>query len=375
MPINAEKVNDINELGTTSPSGGVPPSQPPIRRGVSGESRALAAPRGVSIGQVAPNASLATAFANSRVDVATSFIAQFASTDSQRTMLQGLARCAKALGMPLEGCPWHELRFEHTSFIRGRLLEPGAYARESVSSTLSALRGVLKHAWRLGRMSGEDLQRAIDWPKLPKREAPPAGRELTQVELDALRAYWGAQDGAYGRFLAAVFGLLMGVGLRASEACRMPIGAYDPAAGTVFVLRKGGKKVVMPLGHQEIAAVDAWIVARAGFRRRIKSDALLFRVQSNDWVRPQSAELNVKALEYLCETVATAAGCRRFQPHDLRRTFATRMGRAGVDLRATQWFMSHESPETTARYDMRKAEEYARVRRSVNIWEAPAGGV
>jgi site-specific recombinase XerD len=286
-------------------------------------------------------------------------------------MLQGLARCAKALGMPLDGLPWHELRFEHTSFIRGRLLEEGAYERASVNVTLTALRGVLKHARRLGRMSGDDFARAVDWQKLPAREHPPKGRELTQTEIDALRAYWGAQDGPYGRFLACCFGLLMGAGLRASEVCRMPIAAYDPAAGTVHVLRKGGKQVVMPLGHQEIAAVDAWLVARGGFRRRIKSDALLFRVQTNDWVRPGSAELNVKALEYLCEVVATAAGCQRFQPHDLRRTFATRMGRSGMDLRAVQWFMSHESPETTARYDMRKAEEYARARRAVNIWEAP----
>ena len=369
-----EKPNDIIHLA----HGGLPEavsssakatSGPPTA--VSGESRTLALPKSAAGIALAPSLSLAERFAAARVDLASSFIAQFGSAASQRTMLQGLERVARILETPFEGLPWQDLRYEHTSFIRGRLLEPGAFERATAAITLAALRGVLKHAWRLGRIPSDDYHRAVDWPPLPRRETPLRGRELSQAELDALRAHWEAADGAYGRFLAATFGLLMGAGLRASEVCRMPLEAYDPAAGVVHVLRKGGKKVVMPLGHQEIAAVDAWILARAAFVKRIKSPALLYRVQSNDWVRPGSAELDVKALEYLCAALATKLSIERFTPHDLRRTFATRAQRAGMDLRSVQWFMSHESPETTARYDMRKVEEFARARRGVNLWAPP----
>ena len=369
-----EKRNDIkglyNNRGAGDPG---PPETPPDgpSRAVIAESRAIVLPRAPGGGALAPSSGLAERFASARLDLADSFIAQFSSAASQRTMRQGLERCARILETPFDGFPWQDLRFEHTAYLRGRLLEPGAYERATAAITLAALRGVLKHAWRLGRIPSDDYQRAVDWPQLPRRETPLRGRELTQGELDALRAHWEANDGAYGRFLGATFALLMGAGLRASEVCRMPVEAYDPAGGTVHVLRKGGKKVVMPLGHEEIRAVDTWLLTRKGFERRIKSPALLYRVQANDWVRPGSAELNVKALEYLCATLAERLHIPYFTPHDLRRTFATRMGRAGMDLRATQWFMSHESPTTTARYDRREAEEYARSRRRVNLWAPP----
>jgi len=44
---------------------------------------------------------------------------------------------------------------------------------------------VLRDAWRLGYMSAEDYQRAIDIANI-KGEAIPAGRELSQDELMAL---------------------------------------------------------------------------------------------------------------------------------------------------------------------------------------------
>jgi integrase/recombinase XerD len=356
--------NDIKDLGPL-PAVGLSES---TRRPSEGAKQADSTDAGTASIVVTPKADLSKAFANWRVDIAESFIAQFGSIASQRTMRQALERCARLLGMPYEGLPWHELRFEQTSFIRGRLLEPGRYERATAASTLAALRGVLTHAYNLQRISAEDLKRATTWQKLPKWEGKLRGREITQPEIDKLRAYWGAQDGAYGLFLAATFGLLMGAGLRASELCRMAVGAYD-GDRKVHVLRKGGKKETLPLGRVEKEALDAWLPARRSFRL-VKSDALVLRVQKNDWVRPQSAELNVKALEYLCEALAEEVEIPRFTPHDLRRTFATRMRRAGVDIRVVQWLMSHESPDTTARYDMGKLEEFARLRWDVNLWDA-----
>lgn len=310
------------------------------------------------------------------LDVAASFIAQFASPASRRTMLQGLERCARMLDTPFAGVPWETLRFEHTSFIRGRLLEPGRYERRTVASSLAALRGVLKHAWGMGLLSGDELQRAITWPKLPKREddAARAGRELTQEDLDAIRGHWERQGGAYGAFLGATFALLLGTGLRASEVCRLPAIAIDFApTPTLRVLRKGNKKVVLPLGLRESQLVAEWLPWREelSLRRHLKSDALLWRVHRNDWVRSKTPTLNVKSLEYLCDTLASELHLKPFTPHDLRRTFATRSRRAGLDLRVRQWLMSHEDSNTTAGYDMGTIEEFGALRREVDLWSAP----
>jgi hypothetical protein len=53
--------------------------------------------------------------------------------------------------------PWHELRYGHTQALRSWLAEHCSAA--AANRHLAALRGVLREAWRLGRMNGEDLAR------------------------------------------------------------------------------------------------------------------------------------------------------------------------------------------------------------------------
>ena len=56
--------------------------------------------------------------------------------------------------------PWANLRFQHTAAIRSKLAE--TYAPATANKMLSALRGVLKAAWKLGQVSAEDYHRASD---------------------------------------------------------------------------------------------------------------------------------------------------------------------------------------------------------------------
>ncbi len=55
---------------------------------------------------------------------------------------------------------WGALRYPHTAAIRAKLLQ--AFSPATANRLLSALRGVLKEAWRLGYMSADDYQRAVD---------------------------------------------------------------------------------------------------------------------------------------------------------------------------------------------------------------------
>ena len=54
-----------------------------------------------------------------------------------------------------ETLPWGQLGYQHAAALRAALAD--RYAPATANKFLSALRGVLKEAWRLGQMSAEDL--------------------------------------------------------------------------------------------------------------------------------------------------------------------------------------------------------------------------
>ncbi len=81
----------------------------------------------------------------------------------------------KTVQVRIELLPWGALRFQHTSAVRAVLAEKYSYA--TVNKMLSALRGTIKTAWRLGQLSAEDYQRAVDVQRV-QGETLPAGRSL-----------------------------------------------------------------------------------------------------------------------------------------------------------------------------------------------------
>lgn len=56
-----------------------------------------------------------------------------------------------------------------------------------------------------------------------------------------------------------------------------------------------------------------------------------------------------------------------FSPHDLRRTFATRLLDSGADLAIVKEAMGHASVQTTLRYDKRGIEKVKKFTRIISI--------
>ena len=54
-------------------------------------------------------------------------------------------------------------------------------------------------------------------------------------------------------------------------------------------------------------------------------------------------------------------------PHDLRRTFATRLFASGTDIVLVQHLMGHTSVTTTARYDRRGEDEMQKAMESYEL--------
>jgi hypothetical protein len=111
------------------------------------------------------------------------YLARLTSPESRRAMAASLELLAELLvdgqpadraerarrrraGQPLAAAvPWHELRYGHTQALRSWLAEHCSPA--AANRHLAALRGVLREAWRLGLMNGEDLARAVDVASVP----------------------------------------------------------------------------------------------------------------------------------------------------------------------------------------------------------------
>lgn len=269
---------------------------------------------------------------------------------SRRTMAQALDRIAEiATGgrVDAQGLPWHTLRFQHTGAIRAALM--GEYSPATVNKMLSALRGVLKTAWRLGLMSAEEQTRAVDLdPVGIARPDQAAGRALTPGELMGLLKVCQKDGTAAGARDAAILGLLYACGLRRSEVVKLDVSDYDP---TTFVLTvrasKRGKTRVVPIENGAKAALQDWL--------HLRGDApgpLFVRILKNGEPRPEH-RLTAQGVYDILNRRGGEAGVDSFTPHDLRRTFAGDLLDAGVDLATVQKMMGHSNPATTASYDRR----------------------
>ncbi len=114
--------------------------------------------------------------------------------------------------------PWPLLRAQHTLAVRAALAE--RYAPATANKMLSALRGTLKAAWRLGQMATDDYQRAIDLPPV-RGETLPRGCALSSGELGALFEACAEDSSPAGTRDAALFAVLYGAGLRRAEVAAL----------------------------------------------------------------------------------------------------------------------------------------------------------
>lgn len=138
--------------------------------------------------------------------------------------------------------------------------------------------------------------------------------------------------------LAALFELLYGSGLRASELVSLPRNAIAPDRPYLILRGKGGKERLVPISDRARAAVAAW-------RAHVAADrAFLFPSGKTHLTRIRLYQL-VKAL-------AAEAGIPpdRISPHVLRHAFATHLLEGGADLRALQAMLGHADIATTEIY-------------------------
>lgn len=266
------------------------------------------------------------------------------SPGSRRTMRQALDTIADLIGFAdHQVVPWSALRFQHTAAIRSELAQ--AYAAATANKMLSALRGTLRAAKRLGHMTAEEYQAATDLGAVRGETVEAAaGRALATGELTHLLAACQADESPAGVRDAALLAVAYTCGLRRFELVGLDM--QDLEGDTLMVRGKRNKTRTMPLASDTQRFLRRWLTARGP-----APGALFVQIRKGGHLTME--RLSAQAVYHILRRRAEEADVADFSPHDLRRTFAGDLLDAGVDLSTVQKLMGHADANTTARYDRR----------------------
>jgi integrase len=251
--------------------------------------------------------------------------------------------------------PWGQLRHVHTAAIRAQLAD--RYAPKTARKMLTALKGTLKAAWRLGLITADDYAAAVDVAPV-RGSRPKKGRALANHELRMLLEAC-AGDGARGARDAALLAVALGCGLRRAELVALDRDDYSPRDETITVRAGKGNKARRVFVPPDVQGyLDTWL--------RLHAQPAIFVAISKSG-RVLERRLSAPAVRSIFVARAGAADVDTFSPHDLRRTMITTLLAAGEDLVTVQQMAGHADIKTTASYDRRGEDAQRRAARRLTL--------
>jgi integrase/recombinase XerD len=208
------------------------------------------------------------------------------------------------------------------------------YSPSTIARRLSTLAGYYRYACDEGLLDRNPVER-VRRPRVPDT-SPRSGLERAEAAAMLHTAETaGPRD-------AAVIGLLLLNGLRASEVGHPDVDAYTEDRGhrVLTVPGKGGRLDTMPL--------TPWLVDH--IQRHVDGRELGPLLLSNEGGR-----LDRHKVRRIVARIGKAAGVgRTVAPHDLRHGYVTLALASGSPLHRVQEGARHADPRTTQRYNRAK---------------------
>lgn len=293
------------------------------------------------------------------VNPAQAYLLSLNSVRSRQTMASFLNIVARMLGAgSLSDCSWGALRRHHVLALIEMLRDAGR-AVATVNTYLSALKGVASEAWMLKLMDVESWQhiRAV---RQIRGSTLPRGRALKREEIRALFAVCEADAGGIGVRDAALLAVILGCGLRRSEAVALSYEDVQPGDRALKVLGKGNKERLAYVPDGAWQRLQFWVDQVRGEA----PGALFPRIRRHDVITDN--RLTDQAVYHILQVRQQQAGIEKCAPHDLRRTFATAMLDNGEDLITVKDAMGHASVTTTQKYDRRGETKLKKARNKLS---------
>jgi site-specific recombinase XerD len=215
-------------------------------------------------------------------------------------------------------------------------LEAEGYAPASINQRLSAIRKLAAEAAANGLL---DFETAASIQQVPgaKQRGVRMGNWLTPKQAQQLLDA-PAGDTIKGLRDRAALGLLIGCGLRRSEAAAVTLEHVQMREGRWLIMDmsgKGGRIRTVPVPSGVKVRIDRWCeaagIANGRILRSLNRGVLGERMSG----------------QAILDLVAEYA---HIKPHDLRRTCAKLCRKAGGELEQIQMLLGHASIATTERY-------------------------
>lgn len=294
------------------------------------------------------------------VSPARAYLLSLNSIRSRQTMASFLSIVAGMLGAAsLDTCSWGSLRRHHIMAITEMLRDTGR-ATATVNTYLSAMKGVAKEAWMLRLMDVDSFQHIRSVQNL-RGSRLQRGRALQSEEIRQLFSVCDSEKKCNGPRDAALLAVLLGCGLRRSEAVGLDLSDIVTQERALRVLGKGNKErlAYIPAGawHRLMHWID-----------QVRGEAhgpLFTRIRRFDTLT--NDRLTDQAVYHILQVRQKQAGIAKCAPHDLRRTFATAMLDNGEDLITVKDAMGHASVITTQQYDRRGEARLRTAREKLNL--------
>lgn len=228
------------------------------------------------------------------------------------------------------------LRQVDTALLRSFLGRLGKTCRRStLSRKMAALRTYFRFLVREGWVESSPADSLIS-PRVEKY----LPKTLSVDEACALMEHTAGEDVLALRD-RAILELIYSCGLRVGEAAALDVGRVDLEERLVWVLGKGRKERVVPIGRKACEALIRYLEKRGP----VQANEPLFLNHRGGRLTPRSIERHLKKHLLHAGILSDAT------PHSLRHSFATHLlVEGGADLRAIQEMLGHASLSTTQKY-------------------------
>jgi integrase len=274
-------------------------------------------------------------------------------------------------------CSEPRLGFNRSVVLRYRpFLEGRSLSAATINLQLSAIRRLADEAAESGWLSPE-LAIGVRRVKGVKRLGRRIGNWLTSDEAqELLNAV--SQSTLRGRRDAAVIGLLLGCGLRRSEAVNLRVDQLQLRENhwvIVDMVGKGGRLRTVPVPVWCKALLDSWL------RDSGVSAGKVFRRSSKGGSR-QDIGVTTDVVWCAVKPYAKQVGFDHLAPHDLRRTCARLCHTAGGELEQIQFLLgmhrckrpngTSDADRTSEKRSMTGSKSHSQTTRRENLRRQPA---